>query len=128
MAPPKSEVCQVFCYDQKKIDRLKPLVEGENTWDITQIFKALSSETRFKVAYALALETELCVCDLAQITESSIASASHHLRFLKKIGLANNRQEGKLVFYSLTNEPLRQLILKARELTGPTQLEESTPK
>ena len=61
----------------------------------------------------MSLEGELCVCDVANIIESSTATASHHLRLLKNLGIAKYRKEGKLVYYSLDDEHVKQLVEKA---------------
>src|SRR5690625_542548 len=74
------------------------------------IFKALSDATRLKVAYALTLAQELCVHDVANIIDASTATASHHLRLLREMKLATSRKEGKLVFYSLDDDHVRQLV------------------
>jgi ArsR family transcriptional regulator, lead/cadmium/zinc/bismuth-responsive transcriptional repressor len=47
---------------------------------------------------------ELCVCDLAWISGKAQNLVSHHLRALKGAGLASSRREGKIAFYSLTEE------------------------
>ncbi|MGM0899655.1 MAG: ArsR/SmtB family transcription factor [Bacillota bacterium] len=85
------------------------------TNEVAKIFKALSDETRIKIAYALSVEEELCVCDVAQIVEATTATTSHHLRLLKKLGLAKYRKEGKLVYYSLDDSHVKQLVLMAFE-------------
>jgi ArsR family transcriptional regulator, lead/cadmium/zinc/bismuth-responsive transcriptional repressor len=109
------DVCQVTCVDQERVDRVKAALNPEATRDVAKIFKALSDETRMKIAYSLFLEEELCVCDVGHIAGASTATASHHLRLLKKMGLAKYRKEGKLVFYSLTDEHVKQLISIAFE-------------
>ena len=78
--------------------------------DVELIFKALADATRLKIAYALTLAKELCVCDVAHIIGSSSATASHHLRLLRNMKLAKIRREGKLVFYSLDDDHVRQLV------------------
>ncbi|MEJ4484053.1 helix-turn-helix domain-containing protein, partial [Enterococcus faecium] len=35
---------------------------------------------------------------------------NHHLRFLKKHGMAKSRQDGKVVYYSLANEDILSAI------------------
>ncbi|MDN6113041.1 MAG: ArsR family transcriptional regulator, partial [Tetragenococcus halophilus] len=50
-------------------------------------------------------------CDVANIIGSPGATASHHLRTLHKQGIVKYRKEGKLAFYSLDNEYIKQLIL-----------------
>ncbi|ALS22859.1 ArsR family transcriptional regulator [Paenibacillus naphthalenovorans] len=77
---------------------------------MANMFKALADETRMKVAFALCQEDELCVCDVANIIGSTLATASHHLRTLKKMNLVKYRKEGKLVFYSMDDDHVRQLI------------------
>ncbi|HAQ08432.1 MAG TPA: transcriptional regulator [Bacillus bacterium] len=109
------DVCQVNCIDSEKVDRVTSQLTAQNTLAAAKIFKALSDETRIKIAYALFLEKELCVCDVATIVSASTATASHHLRLLKNLGLAKYRKEGKLVFYSLVDEHVKQLIHLAFE-------------
>lgn len=107
--------CEVFYYDEEKALRLKSEIETVPIQLSAQLFKALADETRLKVAYALCQEPELCVCDIANIIGSSTATASHHLRLLRNMGLARYRKEGKLVFYSLDDEHIKQLVLNACE-------------
>lgn len=80
-----------------------------------QIFKALADETRLKIAYALTIEEELCVCDVGEIIGSSTATASHHLRFLRDLSLAKSRRKGKLVYYSLADQHVNALVKIAYE-------------
>lgn len=84
---------------------------------MARMFKALADETRMKIAYALTHEEELCVCDVAQVIGASTATASHHLRLLRNMGLAKYRKEGKMVFYSLDDEHIKQLIIIAYDHT-----------
>jgi ArsR family transcriptional regulator, lead/cadmium/zinc/bismuth-responsive transcriptional repressor len=113
----ENDTCEIFCFDDKKVQLLKGRMD--EIQGVELLFKALSDATRLKIAYALTLEDELCVCDVANIIGSTIATASHHLRFLRNMGLAKYRKEGKLVFYSLKDDHVRQLVsialLHARE-------------
>ncbi|WP_134163604.1 ArsR/SmtB family transcription factor [Evansella clarkii] len=104
------DTCEVYCYDEEKVTSLQKTINEEEIKNTSGIFKVLADPTRLKVAYALSVEEELCVCDVANIIQASTATASHHLRLLKKQGLAKQRREGKLVFYSLDDEHVRQLI------------------
>lgn len=80
-----------------------------------QIFKALADETRLKIAYALTIEEELCVCDVGEIIGSSTATASHHLRFLRELSLAKSQRKGKQVYYSLADHHVNALVKIAYE-------------
>lgn len=106
--------CEVFCYDEEKVQRMKREILTENMQQMTKMFKALADDTRMKIAYALFREGELCVCDVANIIGSTTATASHHLRLLRNMGLAKHRREGKMVFYSLDDDHVGQLIELAR--------------
>ncbi|MFD1130558.1 ArsR/SmtB family transcription factor [Paenibacillus provencensis] len=109
------DTCEIFCYDEDKVNRVREKLSKNDFQDMAQIFKVLADHTRLKVAYALCDEDELCVCDVANIIGSSMAATSHHLRLLRNMGIANYRKEGKLVFYSLEDEQLRQMIRLAIE-------------
>ncbi|GGF34832.1 transcriptional regulator [Halobacillus andaensis] len=102
------DTCDTFCYDEKLVNRIQPRMD--EVLGVELIFKALSDSTRLKIAYALTLEPELCVCDVANIIRSTTATASHHLRLLRNMGLAKYRKEGKLVFYSLADDHVHQLV------------------
>lgn len=108
----EAPVCEVFCYDPDKVERLKGVVSEAQ--GLAPLFKALADDTRVGICCALAGE-ELCVCDVAHIMGCSVATASHHLRILRDLGLVKYRRAGKLVFYSLDDNHVVQLIAAARE-------------
>lgn len=103
-----SDTCETSCYNQDVVSRVQKKINEVNGVEL--LFKALADATRLKVAYALTLEEELCVCDVAEIIGSTTATASHHLRYLRNMGLAKYRKEGKLVFYSLQDEHVHQIV------------------
>lgn len=107
------DMCEITCFDEEVVKRVQPQIEEMN--DVELIFKALSDATRLKITYALTLEKELCVCDVANIIGTTTATASHHLRYLRNMGLAKYRKEGKLVFYSVVDHHIRQLVRIAHE-------------
>lgn len=106
-------ICSTQSIDPEKVNRLRPRMR--ETDGVATIFKALADDTRAKIIYALALEGELCVCDVAHTIDSTIANTSHHLRLLRNMGLARYRKEGKLVYYSLDDDHVRHLILTGVE-------------
>lgn len=108
----EKDVCEIYCYDEDKVQRVRGILQNkrDDLSRIVQVFKALSDENRAKVIYSLCQEKELCVCDVANIIGSSVATASHHLRVLRKQGLVKYRKVGKMAFYSLDDEHIRQII------------------
>lgn len=103
-----TKTTQEFCHSPEKVAKIKPRMDDIK--DVELIFKALADPTRLKIAYALTLTDELCVHDVAHIINSTTATASHHLRLLKNMRLAKYRKEGKVVFYSLDDEHVHELV------------------
>jgi ArsR family transcriptional regulator len=81
---------------------------------LSELFKAMADETRIKILHLLS-QRDLCVCDLAFILETNLPAVSHHLRFLKMLNLVKSRRDGKLVFYSLADGHVLELLRTARE-------------
>ncbi|MCM8820518.1 MAG: metalloregulator ArsR/SmtB family transcription factor [Candidatus Omnitrophica bacterium] len=65
------------------------------------LFKALSDETRLRIAVLLS-EKELCVCQIQSALSLSQTKISRHLTVLRYIGIVKNRREGLWVYYSLS--------------------------
>lgn len=82
---------------------------------MVEIFKALSDSTRLQIATALTKVDEMCVCDIAAVIGVSDATASHHLRYLKDRSLAKSERKGKMVYYSLTDKHIHDLVHTAYE-------------
>ncbi|KEF38421.1 cadmium-sensing regulator, CadC [Schinkia azotoformans MEV2011] len=102
--------CDIYCFDEEKVNRIQNDMQNEDLSNIALVFKALADENRAKITYALCQDEELCVCDIANIIGATVATTSHHLRTLKSRGIVKFRKEGKLAFYSLDDEHVKQLI------------------
>lgn len=103
--------CDIYCFNEEKVNRIKPSIHTESIQAVTKTLKALADETRLKIVLALCQSDELCVCDVANIVECTVATASHHLRLLRNLDIASYRKDGKLAFYSLTDEHIKQLVV-----------------
>ena len=103
--------CEIYCYDEEKVNRIQGEIEKEDISSVAQLFKAIAEENRAKITFALLKGEELCVCDIANIIGVTVANASHHLRTLHKQGVVKFRKEGKLSFYSLDDEHVEQLFV-----------------
>jgi len=108
-----TDTCEIFCYDEEKVNRVQNDLQSVDISGVSQLLKAIANENRAKITYALCQEEELCVCDIANIIGVSIANASHHLRTLNKQGILKFRKEGKLAFYSLDDEHIKQIMMIA---------------
>ena len=95
--------CDLLCLDLSKAERLRRERPAENAARVlAERAKALGDPTRLTIALALAGVDELCVCDLAWVTERAENLVSHHLRSLRVAGLVSSRRDGKMVMYALT--------------------------
>lgn len=79
---------------------------------VAELFKALSDDTRSKLLYALG-QRELCVREMAELTNLSPPAVSHHLRILRQLRLVATRRSGKEVFYCLRDQHILNIITAA---------------
>ena len=111
----QKDTCDIYCFDEAKVKRIQGKIQNEDISSVALLFKALADENRAKICYALCQDEELCVCDIANIIGSTVATASHHLRTLHKQGIVKFRKDGKLAFYTLDDEHIKQLMVIALE-------------
>ncbi|SHG32737.1 ArsR/SmtB family transcription factor [Ornithinibacillus halophilus] len=115
------DICEVTCIHTDKVDQVKKQLGKLPILKISALYKLLADPNRLQIAYALTLEDELCVCDIANIIGATTATTSHHLRQLHKAEIATYRKEGKLVYYSLSDSTTKLQILNTiRQLKGIT--------
>jgi ArsR family transcriptional regulator len=106
------DLCDDFCPSAGNIEKLREKVV--EVAGLSEIFKVLGDETRTKILYLL-FNNKLCVCDIASILEMSLPAVSHHLRLLKAFRLVKYAREGKMVYYSLDDDHIINLIREAQE-------------
>ena len=104
------DTCDLLCLDLPHAEAVRAQLASEDQARVlANQAKALGDPTRLRIAAALQLGEELCVCDLAWITELSQNLVSHHVRVLRTADLATSRRNGKLVMYRLTEAGHRLL-------------------
>jgi len=83
--------------------------------EIASVSKALANPHRLEIVELLA-QGPSSVEYVADQTNLSVASASHHLQSLKKARLVTTKKEGKYRFYSLSNQHVFEVWRAMREL------------
>ncbi len=78
-------------------------------FDLAELFKIFGDSNRIRILYALS-GTEMCVSDLATVLGLSTSAVSHQLRILKASKLVRCRREGKIIFYMLDDEHVKDII------------------
>ncbi|WP_341455971.1 metalloregulator ArsR/SmtB family transcription factor [Provencibacterium massiliense] len=96
----------------KKVNEQMP--DDEILYDLAELFKIFGDSTRIKILYVL-FESEMCVCDIAQLLNMTQSAISHQLRALKQSKLVKYRREGKTVFYSLADSHVRTILGQGME-------------
>ena len=106
------ETIQVHQDIVEKVDAEMP--DEEILYDLAELFKLFGDSTRIRILYVL-LESEMCVCDIAQLLNMTQSAISHQLRALKQSKLVKYRREGKTVFYSLADGHVRTILGQGME-------------
>lgn len=110
MKKTKEEVCEITYIDKKKVSSVKKKMKPEITMQrLAETFKVLGDATRTKIIFALSQE-ELCVCDIANLLGTTKSAVSHQLRVLRNMKLVKYRKDGKMAFYSLDDEHIKNLF------------------
>lgn len=76
---------------------------------LAELLRVLGDGTRLRILDALSHD-ELCVCDLAMSLGASQSTVSHSLRALRQTRLVKYRKDGKIAYYSLSDERVRSLL------------------
>ncbi|HPH96990.1 MAG TPA: metalloregulator ArsR/SmtB family transcription factor [Anaerolineaceae bacterium] len=107
-------------------DRVKAgqdtLLDGFTATRLADTFQALADPTRLRLISAL-LETELCVCDLAAVLGMTQSAVSHQLRLLRSLHIVRHRKEGRIVYYTLDDAHVRDLLQRGLEHISHTEEE-----
>ncbi len=93
---------------------LTTLLRDDQFEDLAAYFRVLGEPSRVRLLHCL-LDAELCVCDLAALTNLSVPATSQHLRTLRNLHLVKRRREGKVMWYSLADEHIRSLLFITQE-------------
>lgn len=112
MTDVKSEIdrCDCNVIHEEVVNKVRENMPiEENLYDLAELFKVFGDTTRIKILYAL-FASEMCVCDIAVLLNMTQSSISHQLRVLKQARLVKYRKDGKVVFYSLDDEHIKQIF------------------
>ena len=110
MAMNDVECCDFYQVHEDVVKAVTAKMPDEDElYDLAEIFKVFGDSTRIKILYVL-FESEMCVCDIAQLLNMNQSAISHQLKILKQSRLVKSRREGKAVFYSLADGHVRTII------------------
>ena len=74
-----------------------------------KLFRSLANEERLEIILKLYREGELCASDIEKSFFMEQSTTSHHLNYLKNVGVLNSRKQGRNVFYSVNKKNLTEI-------------------
>jgi DNA-binding transcriptional ArsR family regulator len=109
------EACSVDCLHPEAIRPLLGRSLGsDGARAVGELFATLADPSRARIVHLLAItDEELCVCDIALVLGMSVSALSHQLRFLRVRGAVERRKDGRIAYYRLVDDHLRDLVLGA---------------
>lgn len=107
--------CEVKETHPEQIALVKGRLPDEDTlFSLADLYKLFGDSTRLRILYVL-LDTELCVCDIAELLGMTTSAISHQLRLLKQAALVKYRKSGKSVLYSLADSHVQTILAQGME-------------
>ena len=112
------ELCEDNYIHTDRLEKVcEKLPDVNELYDLAELFKVFGDSTRIRILYVL-FQSELCVCDLAEVLGMTQSAVSHQLKILKQAKLVTGRREGKSVFYALADDHVRSIIDQGKEHIG----------
>lgn len=106
----KVDDCSCLVIHQDIIDKVKDTMMSEEILcDLADLFKVFGDSTRIKILHVLS-KSEMCVCDISALLGMSQSSVSHQLKTLRQAKLVKHRRDGKVMYYSLSDEHVVQVF------------------
>lgn len=96
------------------------MITNENKKDIqselyAKFFSGFANPTRYKII-ELLMEGEKTVSEIVENLNASQSQVSNHLACLKWCGFVSNRQDGKFVYYKITDLRVCEIVSLARSI------------
>lgn len=108
--------CDVICVHEDKVNNALSFLEDDKSKKLLNILEKICDEKKLKIILSLIKEDELCVCDISLILKMSVASTSHHLRLLYKNDVLDFYKKGKMAYYFIKDDEIREFFSKNQEV------------
>jgi ArsR family transcriptional regulator len=100
---------------QGEIQRYMP--SCEILQGLVDFFSIFSDTTRIKIVSALSI-SEMCVNDISRVLGINQTTVSHQLKLLKSVGAVRAKRQGKIIFYSIANRTINDVMLNGVQYLG----------
>ena len=99
------------------VDRVRSAMPGKKDFHgLANLYKMFADVTRVRLLWALSCD-RMCVCDLAVLLGMTKSAISHQLKSLRLANLVKYDRQGKVVYYSLADSHVRDVLEKGFEHT-----------
>lgn len=106
----KHPFCDCEVIHDEIVDEVRAKMTDMNEYSkLSSLFKVFGDCTRIRILHALELH-EMCVCDLAVLLGVTKSAVSHQLKQLRLSNLVKFRREGQVIFYSLADDHVKQIM------------------
>ena len=100
---------------QDIVEKVAKVMPDESVlYDVAELLKVFGDSTRIRIIFVLG-QSEMCVCDIANLLGMTQSAISHQLRVLKQARLVKARRNGKTIFYSLCDDHVQKIFYCAME-------------
>ena len=110
-----SYVCNCDVIHESIVNDVKAKMQPRDEYiQLASLFKLFGDGTRVQILHALE-QSEMCVCDLAVLLGVTKSAVSHQLKALRLANLVKFRREAQIVYYSLADDHVKEIIEKGFE-------------
>lgn len=108
-------ICDCDVIHEDIVKRVRgAMPEDKDFYDLANLYKMFSDKTRVRILWSLSRE-DMCVCDLAVLLGMTKSAISHQLKSLRLANLVKYDKQGKVVFYSLADDHVKDIFEKGFE-------------
>lgn len=108
-------ICDCEVIHDDVVERVRgAMPDGADFYALSELYKMFSDNTRVRILWALSCE-EMCVCDLAVLLNMTKSAISHQLKSLRLTNLVKFEKQGKVVYYSLADDHVKEIFEKGFE-------------
>lgn len=106
----KQPFCDCEVIHEEIVEKVREKMSDTDEYlELSSLFKMFGDCTRVRILHALELH-EMCVCDLAALLGVTKSAVSHQLKQLRLSNLVKFRREGQVIFYSLADDHVKEII------------------
>lgn len=103
-------ICDCEVIHEDIVDDVRSKMSSKDEYlELASLFKLFGDGTRVQILHALE-QHEMCVCDLAVLLGVTKSAVSHQLKSLRLAKLVKYRREAQVIYYSLADEHVKEII------------------